>query len=161
MVHCGPRRRAPGRRPDPSPLTAGGSFTQLSTPAAGQRDLDRDAGPEGSADQMTAATAGQSAPVVDDVAVAGAVARLVGTVHRHALEVPAKAPLGQHRPGAVTAGVRPSDQDRRAAVGGQSMACVDEQAEPAFRPGTRPDGTELDVAGARAGLRARADVADG
>jgi hypothetical protein len=41
------------------------------------------------------------------------------------------------------------------------MACIDEQAEPAFRTGTRPDGTELDVAGARAGLRARADVTDG
>ena len=98
--------------------------------------------------RMDPSAAGQSAPVVDDVGVAGAVARLVGTVHRHALEVPAKAAVGQHPPGAVAAGVRPSDQDRRAAVGGQPMACADEQAEPAFRAGTRPDGTELDVAGA-------------
>src|SRR5580693_9393978 len=110
---------------------------------------------------MLLRTAERSAPVVDDIGVAGAVARLVGTVHRHALEGPAKTPVGQRPPGAVTAGVRPSDQDRRATVGGQPVTCIDEQAERAFRAGTWPDGTELDVAGAPAGLRARADVTDG
>ena len=104
---------------------------------------------------------GRLPPVVDDVGVACAVARLVGTVHRHALEVPAKAPAGEQFPGAVPAGVRAGDKDRRAAVGGQPVACVDEQAEPAFRARTWPDGAELDVTRAPAGLRARTGVTDG
>jgi hypothetical protein len=98
-------------------------------------------------------------PVVDDVGVASAVAGLVGTVHRHALEVPAEAFAGQHSPCAVAAGVPARDEDRRTEVGCQLVTSVDQQAEQALRAGTWPDRAELDVARTSTGLRARAVMA--
>src|SRR5271165_2206327 len=85
-------------------------------------------------------------PVVDDEGIARAVPSLVGTVHRHALEVTAEASAGQHPPCSVAARVRAGHEDRRAALGGQAVTRVDQPAEDAFRIGTRPDGAELDVA---------------
>src|SRR5712691_2301323 len=97
------------------------------------------------------AAAGRLSPVLDDIGIAPAVPRLVGTVHRYTLELRAEPSAGQHPPGAVAAGIRARDEDRRVVVGRQPVTRVDQLAEKAFRARTWPHGPELDVAGSAAG----------